>query len=133
MSPLAPFLAEAMRAPHAFGQWDCAMLLANWAERLTGRDPAAELRGRYRTRLGWMRIVKRAGGLDTLVGRIAVAAGVVPAEAPFEDGDIAVILTGVGPAGAIRSGGAWVAKLGEGLHGSARCAAVAAWRFNGGA
>lgn len=72
---LSAFLAEASGAPFRFGDWDCALTVANWVEAATGRDPASSLRGRYATRLGWVRIVNRAGGMLPLFAGLARQAG----------------------------------------------------------
>jgi hypothetical protein len=93
------------------------MTLANWVRAQTGTDPAPQLRGHYHTRLGWLRIVNRAGGLVALVGALAERAGLVPLSAPHA-GDIAIVmLPGAGEAGAIRTDRRWVLKirLGGGL------------------
>ncbi len=72
---LPAFLATAAGHPFAFGGWDCALTVANWVELVTCTDPAAELRGRYATRIGWLRIVNRHGGLAPLFQRLARRAG----------------------------------------------------------
>lgn len=125
---LGAFLREAAAAPFAYGDWDCALTLARWVERLTGIDPAPALRGRYRTRLGWVRIVNRAGGLVPLVGGLAEAAGMQPIAAAPRVGDIAVIKTIVGPAGAIWVGTRWAIKVQSGLTGGP-APALAVWGF----
>lgn len=104
------------------------MTLANWLRDLTGEDPARDLRGRYHTRLGWVRIVKRAGGLAPLVGRLAEAAGMVRVE-NAEPGDIGIVeVPGVGEAGAIRTPRGWAVKLNDGIiAGEMTC--LAAWRL----
>lgn len=129
---LAPFIREAAAAPFAFGDWDCSMFLANWIRAVTGFDPAAELRGRYRTRLGWLRLVTREGGLEALVGRLVVAAGMTPiaiGEACL--GDVALAeLPPVerGRVGAILAGDRWIMKLAGGLT-AGRPRIVRAWGF----
>lgn len=116
---LSAFLREAAAAPFAYGEWDCAITLARWIECATGRDPAPELRGRYATRFGWLRIVSRAGGLDALVGRLALAAGLkVRAPDELAAGDIGVVALPTlerGQAGAIFTGKRWAMKLTDGL------------------
>lgn len=122
------FLRQAAREPFVYGQWDCAMTVANWVREVMGSDPAPALRGSYRTRLGWMRIVKRAGGLPALVGGLAERAGMVRC-AGDRPGDIGVVdCPGVGPAGAIRTGRGWAVKLDRGLL-VGEMSALAAWRF----
>lgn len=72
---LTEFLRSAFAEPFRYGAWDCALTPANWILRLTGRDPAAALRGRYDTALGWRRIAARAGGLTALFAQLAGDAG----------------------------------------------------------
>lgn len=52
--------------PFAWGSQDCALFGADCVEACTGADPAADLRGRYRTELGAARVLKRLGGLAAL-------------------------------------------------------------------
>lgn len=94
------------------------MTLANWVREQTGVDPAPELRGHYRTELGWRRIAKREGGLPHLIGRLATAAGLSPVT-EYQPGDIAVIgVPTIGEACAIRSERRWVMKFQGGLLGA---------------
>lgn len=123
---LAAFLRRAASEPRVAGHWDCAMTVANWVEAETGRDPAPHLRGAY-TDAAWPRIVERAGGLVALVGGLAEAAGLAPTDAP-EPGDIAVVDTPVGPAGAIRTEVGWAMKLDRGITVSPRPTLLAAWK-----
>lgn len=103
------------------------MTLANWVRARTGIDPAHELRGRYRTKIGWMRIVKRAGGLLPLVERLALTVGMHRVDTPVA-GAVGVVETALGPVGAIRTAKGWAMKVGDGIAiGPAR--ALAAWDF----
>lgn len=125
---LTEFLREAAAVPFKYGEWDCAMFLANWVRAKTGVDPATDLRGRYRSKFGWMRIVRQEGELDALVGRLALAAGMRPTEEPGP-GAVAVIKTAdIGLAGAIKVNRGFAVKLTGGLAvGPAQ--PVAAWSF----
>lgn len=117
MDALTAFLRRAAAEPFAFGEWDCAMTLANWVRLITGADPAPHLRRHYRTHLGWRRIVKREGGLVALVGGIAEGAG-LRAIGAYRPGDVAVIdVPTVGEAGAIRTERRWVLKFAGGMVG----------------
>lgn len=111
---LPTFLQRAASVPFEFGQWDCAMTLANWGWLVLGYDPAPDLRGSYKNERGWVRICKQAGGLDRIVNGIALAAAWVPIEEPLL-GDIAIVETPDTPTGAIWSGRYWVAKSPNGL------------------
>jgi hypothetical protein len=125
---LTAFLRRAAGEPFRFGEWDCAMTLANWVREVSGEDPAPMLRGRYRTRLGWMRIVKREGGLVALVGALAFGAGMKPTDRPAP-GDVGVVeVPGVGHAGAIRTARGWAVKLDDGIV-AGEMPWLAAWSF----
>jgi len=84
-------------------------MLANWVRARTGRDPAAHLRGRYHTRLGWLRIANRAGGLTALVDDLARQAGLERMDQP-RLGAVGIVAGPDGPTGAIFTGRRWVTK-----------------------
>jgi hypothetical protein len=65
---LRDFLNAAAARPTVWGVWDCHLWLADWVLACRGgEDPAAALRGRYRTPLGARRLLKRAGGSEAVV------------------------------------------------------------------
>lgn len=55
---------RAKAAPFAWGRHDCLMWCADCAAAITGRDPAARLRGRYKTAAGARRVMKTEGWRD---------------------------------------------------------------------
>lgn len=124
---LAEFLRRAMGEKRAAGEWDCAMTLANWVREVTGVDPAFSLRGSY-SDAEWPEIVEREGGLVALVGRLADGAGLSPTDAPGI-GDIGVVETRIGPAGAIRTRRGWALKLDDGIVSARTLTVLAAWRL----
>jgi hypothetical protein len=129
MTDLQEFMRRAAAEPFRFGEWDCAMTLANWVRERTGEDPARHLRGRYRTRLGWVRIVRREGGLVALVGRVATAAGMVETQDPAPGAVGVVLVPDVGLAGGIHVGeGRWAVKLDRGIT-AGPLAVERAWGF----
>lgn len=112
MTALADFLRRASAEPFVYGEWDCAMFLANWVRTVTGNDPAAGLRGAYSGEAGWKRLVLREGGLRALVGSLARAAGLVEIDpSSAMPGDVGVIATRLGQAGAIRVDNGWAVKM----------------------
>lgn len=114
---LKEFLVKAASVPFNFGEWDCAMTLANWVREQTGIDPAPDLRGTYQTDEEWKAIVEAAGGMVYLVRCLALKAGLVPIVYP-QRGDIGVIeVPRLGDVGAIFSGTRWVCKLRRGVYG----------------
>lgn len=127
---LAAFLCQAAAAPHQWGEWDCAMTVANWARVLTGTDPAPHLRGTYHGIIGWRHIVEEAGGLVPLFDGIATGIGAVRIETP-RPGDFGIVrIEGLDDGtGAICTGMGWAMKLNRGLTiGPARH--VAAWAIH---
>ncbi|WP_420415930.1 DUF6950 family protein [Marinovum algicola] len=64
---ITTFLTETRAEPFAWGQTDCATWCADLVLRATGHDPAADLRGTYDSRFGYMQILKREGGLLNVV------------------------------------------------------------------
>lgn len=58
---LAAYLAPLRAMPFAWGAHDCCTFTAGAVEAVTGVDPMPEFRGRYRTRLGSLRALRRFG------------------------------------------------------------------------
>jgi hypothetical protein len=127
---LADFLAESARTPFAYGRRDCGLWMADWVKAVRGVDPAAHLRGRYRTELGCARLLRRRGGLVEVARACFESVGLVATEKPLA-GDVGVIRVmtakGEGMAGAICTGPRWAVLALGGLI-SAPATHVAAWR-----
>lgn len=66
---LARFIEERRRMPFAWGSNDCCLFAADWVLAATGRDIAAEYRGRYSSALPAMRFVEAGGGVEAMVER----------------------------------------------------------------
>lgn len=126
---LTSFLTQAAREPFQPGRWDCLMTLANWVDVATGRDPARDLRGRYRTVMGAARIVEASGGPLALVSRLARRSG-LRRVSTAEPGDVGLVwIRGHGSFGAVRGmNGRWVVKLDRGLT-SYPFPHIAVWRL----
>jgi hypothetical protein len=67
---LMRFLSEQRAAPFAWGTADCCTLAADAVLALTGRDPMAAYRGRYRSETGARRLLARHGGLEGLLRHV---------------------------------------------------------------
>jgi len=107
---LSVFLRAMARADFAWGICDCALTMADWCRRARGIDPAAPLRGRYRTARGAARTVHRRGGFEAAVCALMDAAGFAPTDAP-RPGDVGIVAhPEVGPACAIRCALGWAVK-----------------------
>lgn len=117
LSPaLAAHLRAGMAAPfdRAAGT-DCAMWVADWIAAATGIDPAADLRGTYRTGPGALRQIRRWGDFETMWRVHMAVAGFVTTRAPAV-GDVGVVLDAAGQTvAAIRLDGTWAAKGARGI------------------
>lgn len=125
---LSAFLRAAARTTFAWGACDCALLMADWCRAARGVDPAAPLRGRYRTALGAARHVCRHGGFEALGRSLMAESGFAVTVAP-EPGDVGLVRhPGVGPAFAIRCALGWALKAPNGVAVDAYPCLVA-WRL----
>ena len=88
-SRLTAYLAASAGVPFAFGRHDCALFTADCLLAMTGEDPAAEFRGRYRTLQGGLKRLRAAGFADHLALATARLAEVHPAFA--QAGDLAAL------------------------------------------
>jgi hypothetical protein len=143
-------IMEFRRLPHRF-QWggdgkphrddpygriynDCTTICATWAEILTGTDPAADLRGTYRTAEAAHVIIADAGGHVAFMEGRLLPLGFKRVQHPV-DGDIGCVIAPAGieggftEVGAIRFGPLWLSLGPAGLVGK-RLDMVAAWRFS---
>ncbi|WP_395674696.1 DUF6950 family protein [Inquilinus sp.] len=113
----------------ACGRMDCTSWVADWVLARTGRDAMAAWRGRYRSRAGYRRLLRREpDGLAGAAARGLAGVGARPVDpAAAQPGDVGIIETTDGPAMAIRGQLSWLAKTGDGLW---KCpSATAAWRL----
>lgn len=129
MADLDAFLEEAAGKRFQDGTWDCALMVAAWVERVKGIDGASPWRGRYATRIGWLRILKREGGIEAVIAKGAALVGLSETNEPRR-GDIGIARQ---PNGDLMAG----ISLGErwasaGTRGLAVCLAspVRAWRVD---
>ena len=70
--------------------WNCLLAAADWAEMLTGRDPAADWRGRFDNEASAMRAVRAAGGMAALAAAALEPLGWARTNDP-RPGDLAVV------------------------------------------
>lgn len=133
--PLPPGLralvAQRCDQPFAWGVRDCAMWAFDAVRHLTGQDPAPDLRGRYRTAMQALRLLKAQGGWEGVAARFGAQvplhqahAGCVVLLAPGVCGGA---LAGAGGLGMLWHG----AVLAQGAHGLVAVSvrhALRAWR-----
>lgn len=127
---LSAFLYLAGRTPFAWGRFDCSLWLADWLVACGRPDPAAHLRGRYRTATGCARLLSRRGGLRAVIGDCAAQAGLAPTDGP-QAGDVGVVdaitANGVRQVGGLCTGARWAVLAPRGLI-VAPAQPLVAWR-----
>lgn len=82
---LADFVSQARSRVFQYGSWDCCLMPCAAVEAMTGVDPAAALRGRYKTERGALGALRRfaGGGLTETVEKIAADLGAVEVALSF--------------------------------------------------
>lgn len=107
---LAAYLDAAKRAPFVWGKDDCTTFAADWCRRVTGRDPAEGLRGRWHSDVTAQGVIAAGGGLRRLGDRL----GWPMREGAAEPGDIALLRRAGEPRTArrfaIAAAGFWAVK-----------------------
>ena len=106
---------EVMDRPWKWGEADCCTAACDVFHRLTGIDPMANLRGRYRTAIGARRMIRNFGGMAALASTQATRYGLHELAAPVP-GAIGVVDTDAGDVLAVCiSPGVWAAKTTHGF------------------
>lgn len=100
---LAALLARARAAEFAWGEHDCCLFAADVVRAITGRDPAAAFRGRYRTRRGAQLALKRYGR-GTLLATVTAILGEPVPPLLARRGDVLYMDGPQGPAMGVCSG-----------------------------
>lgn len=128
-SLLSAYLLERKAQPFAWVKNDCCTFAAGAVIAMTGRDPMADLRGKYKTRAGAGKLIARAGNLQALASQYLGA----PLASPLlaMRGDVVLFDMGEphGPAAlGICIGTHFAAPGPECTEIIPMCAAVTAWR-----
>lgn len=129
---LSQYIQDNLDRRQEWGQADCSMFVCDWVLQVTGADPAKDFRGKYKTKAGAARAIKKfAGDLDGVAERIAGRLGMeetVPLKA--RRGDVVMVKGNGGNAlGIIDMSGMAVAVQGkDGLEFVPAVHALKAWR-----
>lgn len=105
---LIAYLAAASRKPFTAGAHDCALFTAGAVEAMTGLDPAAKWRGKYKTIKAGVAALRRKGHADHVGYVASMFEEVTPAFAHV--GDIGVVegAFGFGALGIVQGEGVYV-------------------------
>lgn len=123
---LAAYLGTCAGRPFEWGTHDCALFAAGAIEAMTGEDPGAAFRGRYRTFKGGLKALQKVGHADHVALAVALLDEVPPAFA--QAGDLAMIQTPEGAAMGIVQGHRIYVLRPEGLATVDLLQAARAWR-----
>lgn len=123
-SRFAALVEEAREKPFAWGSHDCCLWAASATQALTGTDPAAHLRGTYRTGRAALHILEAIGGLE---GAGALTGPAIPLGLATL-GDVALVTWPDGIQSlAVRSMMTWMCAGEEGMVHLPLDAAIHAW------
>lgn len=122
---LSEYLREGAATPFVWGSSDCCLFVCSWVLAQRGVDPMATWRGRYHTRTGAYRRIKKGGGMVATVSAEMKAAGLAETNSP-QPGDVGLIPMGTELALAIRTPIGWACKSPRGVA-VMRTTPVKAW------
>ncbi|WP_417723950.1 DUF6950 family protein [Salipiger sp.] len=107
VSPLYQELNRWTVLPFLWGETDCCLVLADWVARVTGRDPAARIRGMYETAAECERVTGFLSDPVSAFGSCAAAAGLGRA-GELRAGDVGIYSR---PGSRWAFGGLWTGSL----------------------
>lgn len=118
-----------VREEFQWGRADCLLSLADIILAARGYDPAAQFRGRYKTRIGAYRITRDFGGPAGALAAMAYECGwneIDPARAKL--GDLGTFANGPASGGVIRDSFLWIGRTETGFAGIPATQVDRAWR-----
>ena len=122
---LQAFVCSRLHMPFEWGSNDCCLFVADGVRAITGHDPAADVRGKYRTERGALRMIQRFGGLQA-IGAARFGAEIAPAFA--QAGDVGLLTIDDRQSLALCAGDGWIGAGAQGLVRAPLAAATMAWR-----
>lgn len=93
-------ILENLNKPQQWGEMDCCLFACNWIKKCSGIDPMKKFRGKYKTKTGAYKQIKKFGNdLEETSTHIANDLG-LESKAIFmaKRGDVALVPGGDGPA-----------------------------------
>jgi len=94
---MAEVLRRFLGRPRRFDwvECNCFTFCADWVLEVTGRDPAAQWRGRFSSKADAVRLLRLAGGTRALAERAMASAGAPLTDNP-QAGDVVLVLAPIG-------------------------------------
>ncbi|USJ24733.1 DUF6950 family protein [Ensifer adhaerens] len=93
---LVDYVSRVRSLPFEYGQHDCALFAAGAVKAMTGKDPAAKLRGKYSTLAGGLKKLRRLGFANHADFAASILPEVIEGPAFGQIGDIAALDLGNG-------------------------------------
>jgi hypothetical protein len=125
---LQEFLRESAKKKFDWVSCNCGFWVCEWIKLVTGNDPVADIRGRFKTASRFRRHVNDTGGNEAFSRSIAERAGLVETNNP-NIGDVGLVATGDGATMAIKlDADKWACKTLDGIA-IAPFGQIAAWRL----
>lgn len=87
---LAEYLHSVASLRWKAGTLDCSVFMADWVRELTGRDPIADVRGKYTTDKQMWKIVRSEGGFEAACAARLSAVGMRETNNP-QPGDVVMV------------------------------------------
>lgn len=110
--------------PFSWGSMDCCLWVADAVQTMTGRDPAADIRGGYATARSAKLLLRLNGGLEGAGARCGAQISPLCAAT----GDVGIVHDGASDVLAVCLGETWIVAAREGLGLIPIQAARKAWR-----
>jgi hypothetical protein len=112
---LRKFLRDSSARKFDWVTCNCGFWVCEWIEMMTGEDPVADTRGRFKTVSGFVRHVASSGGNEEFSRQVAKRARLVETDAPIF-GDVGLVATGDGATMAIKvDAERWACKTSYGI------------------
>jgi hypothetical protein len=112
---LRQFLRDSSARKFDWVTCNCGFWVCEWIEMMTGEDPVADTRGRFKTTSGFVRHVASSGGNEAFSRQVAKRARLVETDAPIL-GDVGLVATGDGATMAIKvDAERWACKTSYGI------------------
>lgn len=123
-SRLYQYIADVQDEPFAWGAHDCLLFVADCVMAMTGVDYAERFRGRYKTEIGAYRLLKKLGGMESVLDAyLGVRVNIKMAKR----GDVVLLDVGHGLTGAICLGATAVSVGPDRMRHVPMRHAVSAW------
>lgn len=124
LDAIEAFVDQQLELLWSWGTVDCSMMVADWVNRIAGKDPGASFRGQYHDEDTLRALIARRGGFMPMIGQVMDDLGFERTQSPHL-GDVGLInvpfryggrLPAVQTISAIRHRNLWMVRGRDGIH-----------------